>query len=106
MPVTCAADATAIVVKNQRAKNGLIGRTYRVMKMIPSAARPGHFPLFSLASGPSIRGVRVAPLLFLVLLAAWGANALAQQPAPITEEEKRRQFLKAREEMHTLPPAP
>ena len=63
------------------------------------------------------RPVRARLLFFLFLLTvvAWRETAVRAQQAqgpsgnapstPLTEEEKRRQFLKAREEMRTLPPA-
>jgi hypothetical protein len=81
---------------------------YRGTDTIPSVAPRPYFPLFSPPSGTSIRGVRVAPALFLafIVASACQAVAVAQQPGSVTEEEKRRQFLKAREEMHTIPPAP
>ncbi len=55
---------------------------------------------------PSIRRVRATSLLLIGLGMAMGFALLAQQPGAMSEEEKKRAFLRAREEMKTIPATP
>ena len=54
----------------------------------------------------SIRAVRRFLKLVVVVILIAGAGLRAQQTAPLDDAEKRRQFLKAREEMRTVPATP
>jgi hypothetical protein len=54
----------------------------------------------------SIRRVRAKTLLLIGLGMLVNTSLRAQQPEDLTDAERKRQFLKAREEMRTLPPSP
>ena len=76
----------------------------RGRQRIPSTARTSRF------SRPcdyiSIRRVRVLLKLLVIVIVIAGAGLRAQQSRPDDDAEKRRQFLKAREEMRTVPATP
>ncbi len=54
----------------------------------------------------SIRRVFSTRMLFAAIFLVKAGAALAQQPTPMSEEEKRRAFLRAREEIRTVPITP
>jgi hypothetical protein len=63
------------------------------------------WPLEPRRSSASIRRVRPKTLLLIGLGMLINTGLRGQQPGEITDAERKRQFLKAREEMRTLPPA-